>query len=166
MPTKEELIRRADLYALKHGLLLGEQLGFGVHGIVFVVASKTKPGRAAIKVHRREDSYCRERDVYLRLRDHGVNQVRGFHVPQLLGYDNELWVIDMEIVTRPFVLDFADAYLDEPPDYPAEVLAEWRIEKREQFGDRWPEVELILLSLERYGVYLVDVSPGNIAFSG
>jgi len=165
MPTKEELVRRADLYAQKHGLVLGEQLGFGVHGIVFVAASKSKPGRAAIKVHEREESYRRERDVYLRLRDHGIRQIRGFHVPQLLRYDNELWVIEMEIVTRPFVLDFADAYLDEPPDYPDEVLAEWRIEKQGQFGDRWPEVELILLSLKRYGVYLVDVSPGNIAFS-
>jgi hypothetical protein len=71
----------------------------------------------------------------------------------------------MEIVTWPFVLDFADAYLDKPPDYPDEVLAEWRTEKQGQFGDRWPEVELILLSLKRYGVYLVDVSHGNIAFS-
>ena len=112
-----------------------------------------------------EESYCRERDVYLRLRDHGINQIRGFHVPQLLGYDDELWVIEMEIVTRPFVLDFADAYLDEPPDFPDEVLAKWRTEKQEQFGDHWPEVELILLSLQRHGVYLVDVSPGNIAFS-
>ncbi len=166
MSTKEELIRRADLYAQKHGLVLGEQLGFGVHGIVFAAASKTKPGREAIKVHEREESYCRERDVYLRLRDHGISQIRGFHVPRLLRYDNELWVVEMEIVTRPFVLDFADAYLDQPPDYPDEVLAEWRTEKQEQFGDRWREVELILLSLKRYGVYLVDVSPGNIAFSG
>jgi hypothetical protein len=165
MPTKEELMRRADRYAHKHGLVLGDPLGFGVHGIVLVAASKNKPGRAAIKVHKREESYCRERDVYLRLRDIGVNQIRGSHVPQLLGYDDELWVVEMEIVTRPFVLDFADAYLDEPPDYPDEVLAEWRTEKQEQFGDRWPEVELILLSLQCYGVYLVDVSLGNIAFS-
>jgi hypothetical protein len=166
MPAKEELIRRADSYAQKHGLVLGDQLGFGVHGIVFVAASKTKPGRVAIKVHEREESYGRERDVYLRLRDRGVRQIRGFHVPQLLRHDDELWVIEMEIVTRPFVLDFADAYLDEPPDYPDEVLAEWRAEKREQFGDRWPEVELILLTLERYGVYLTDVSLGNVAFPG
>ncbi len=166
MPTKDELVRRADLYAQKHGLVLGEQLGSGVHGIVFVAASKTKPGRAAIKIHEREESYRRERDVYLRLRGHGIDQIRGFHVPQLLRYDNELWVIEMEIVTRPFVLDFADAYLDKPPDFSDEVLAEWRTEKKEQFGDRWPEVELILLSLERYGVYLVDVSPGNVAFPG
>ncbi len=165
MPTKEELIRRADRYARKHGLVPGEPLGFGVHGIVLVAASKNKPGRAAIKVHEREESYCRERDVYLRLRDHAINQIRSFHVPQLLRYDDRLWVVEMEIVTRPFVLDFADAYLDEPQDYPDEVLAEWRTEKQEQFGDRWPEVELVLLSLQRHGVYLVDVSPTNIAFS-
>lgn len=164
MPTKEELIRRANLYAQKHGLVLGEQLGFGVHGIVLVATSKAKPRRMAIKVHEREVSYRQERDVYLRLGDHGISQIRGFHVPRLLRYDDELWVIQMGIVTRPFVLDFADAYLDQPPDYSDEVLAEWRTEKREQFGDRWPEVELVLLSLKRYGVYLVDVSPGNIAF--
>lgn len=166
MPTKEELIRRADLYAQRHALVLGEQLGFGVHGIVFVATSKAKPGRVAIKIHEREVSYRQERDVYLRLREHGVSQVRGCHVPRLLRYDDELWVIEMGIVIRPFVLDFADAYLDRPPDFPDEVLAEWRAEKQGQFGDRWPEVELILLSLQRYGVYLIDVSPGNIAFSG
>ncbi|MFV1969026.1 MAG: hypothetical protein ACC628_26700 [Pirellulaceae bacterium] len=67
----------------------------------------------------------------------------------MLQYDDELWVIKMEVVTRPFVLDFAGAYLDKPPDYPEEVLADWRTEKQEQFGDRWPNVELILSSLER-----------------
>jgi len=165
MPTEEELIYRADSYAQRHAMVLGDQLGSGVHGIIFVAANKTKPGRVAIKIHKREESYSRERDVYLRLRNRAVSEIRGFHVPQLLRYDDELWVIEMEIVTRPFVLDFADAYLDESPDYPEEVLTEWRAEKREQFDDRWPEVELILLSLERHGVYLVDVSPNNIAFS-
>ena len=74
------------------------------------------------------------------------------------------WVIEMEVVTRPFVLDFAGAYLDTPPDYPDEVLADWRTEKQEQFGDRWPDVEAILRSLEQFGIYVADVSPGNVAF--
>ncbi|MEX1027991.1 MAG: hypothetical protein WD049_08300 [Candidatus Paceibacterota bacterium] len=163
MTTKEELLRRADLYAQRHGLVLGEQLGFGVHGIVFVVESQTEPGRAAIKVHEREAPYQRERDVYLRLQDRGVSEIRGCHVPGLLRYDDGLWMIEMEVVTRPFVLDFAGAYLDKPPDHSDDVLAEWRSEKEEQFGDRWPVVELILASLERYGIYMADVSPGNIA---
>ena len=165
MPTKQELLRRADLYAQRHGLVRGEQLGFGVHGIVFVVESQTKPGRSAIKAHEREEPYQRERNVYLRLQNHGVSEIHGCHVPGLLRYDNELWVIQMEVVTRPFVLDFAGAYLDQPPDYPDEVLTEWRTEKQEQFADHWPELEAILWSLERYGVYLVDVSPSNVALS-
>jgi len=102
--------------------------------------------------------------VYLRLLDRGVLEIRGCHVPQLLRSDDELWVIEMEVVKRPFVLDFAGAYLDTPPDYSDEVIAEWRADKQEQFGDRWPEVEAILASLERYGIFLVDVSPSNIAF--
>ena len=165
MVTEEELLRRADQYAQRNQLVLGEQLGFGVHGIVFVAESQTEPGRSAVKIHERESPYRRERDVYLRLRDHDVSEIRGCHVPGLLQYDNELWVIEMEIVTRPYVLDFAGAYLDKPPDYPDEVLAEWRADKQEQFGNRWPGVEAILWSLERNGIYLVDVSPSNVALS-
>ncbi len=162
---KNELVRRAHQYADQNGLTVGEQLGFGVHGIVFVVQSQRQPGFSAIKVHEREAPYCRERDVYLRLREHGVRQIRGCHVPRLLRHDDDLWVIEMEIVTRPYVLDFAGAYLDKPPDYSEEILTEWRAEKKEQFGDRWPEVESLLWSLERYGVYLADVSPSNVALA-
>ena len=67
MPTKQELLRRADLYAQRHGLVRDERLGFGVHGIVLVVESHTQPGRHAIKIHEREEPYQRERNVYLRL---------------------------------------------------------------------------------------------------
>src|SRR3989442_10236250 len=31
----------------------------------------------------------------------------------------------MSIVARPFVLDFAGAWLDTPPDFPGETWAEW-----------------------------------------
>jgi hypothetical protein len=71
----------------------------------------------------------------------------------------------MSVVTRPFVLDFAGAYLDHAPDFSDEVLAEWRAEKQEQFGPRWAEVQAILRDLEGYGVFMVDVNPGNVAFA-
>ena len=67
------------------------------------------------------------------------------------------------IVSRPFLLDFAGAYLDRRPDYPPEVTDEWRKEKEEQFGDNWAEVKLVLWELERMGIYMADVNPGNIA---
>jgi hypothetical protein len=120
--------------------------------------------QSAVKVHEREVEYRRERDIYLRLRDHGVAQVRGCEVPQMLRYDDELFVIEMTVVARPFVLDFAGAYLDRAPDFSEEVLADWRKEKQEQFGGRWPTVQAILGTLESFGVFMEDVSPGNISF--
>jgi hypothetical protein len=163
MNGKEEIVRRAELYAKRNKLVIAEQLGCGVHGTVFVAESQIESGRSAIKIHGQEASYCRERDVYLRLQEHGVTAIRNCEVPRLLHYDDGLWVVRMTVVTRPFVLDFAGAYLDEPPDFPEEVWDEWRERKQEQFGARWPEVEAVLSSLRIYDIHLLDVSPGNVA---
>ena len=70
----------------------------------------------------------------------------------------------MTVVSRPFLLDFAGAYLDWSPDFSDEVMADWRAEKLEQFGERWPEVEAILRILQTYGIFMIDVHPGNISF--
>ena len=70
----------------------------------------------------------------------------------------------MTMVSRPFVLDFAGAYLDVAPDFSEEVLAEWRAEKQEQCESRWPEVQSILRHLDAYGVFMVDVNPHNVSF--
>ena len=167
MNFKDDLERRAREYAQRHGLALGEQLGAGVHGIVFVTESQPEKGAAAacsaIKVHRQVPDYCREREVYLRLKEIGLVEIRGCHVPELVRFDDELWIIEMTVVTRPFVLDFAGAFLDQRPDFSEEVLTDWRGEKQEQFGPRWPEVEGILRFLEVHGIYMVDVSLNNIS---
>lgn len=92
-----------------------------------------------------------------------VTAIHGCHVPQLLPHDNEAWIIEMSVVSPPFVLDFAGALLDKAPDFSEEVLAEWRVEKQEQFGTRWPAVEAIVRALEGYGIYLLDVSPSNVS---
>ena len=60
--------------------------------------------------------------------------------------------------------DFAGAYLDARPEFPADVWADWEAEKREQFDKRWPMVQRILEAFENIGIYLLDVSAGNIAF--
>lgn len=70
----------------------------------------------------------------------------------------------MTVVARPFVLDFAGAYLDIPPEFPEETWAEWEAEKREQFESRWPIVQTVLAALEELDIHMVDVSPSNIAF--
>ena len=71
---------------------------------------------------------------------------------------------EMTIVQKPFVLDFAAAYLDVRPDFPEEVWAEWEADQREQFEERRPKVRAILDAFEGFGIYLLDVSPANVGF--
>ena len=144
--------------------MLTNRLGFGVHGSVFDAKNQTNGIRSAVKSYKHKRFYLRERNVYLRLKENAVMHIRGAAVPQLLDYDDDLWVIEMTIVKRPFVLDFAGAYLDFPPDYSEEVMADWATAKAEQFGKRWPEVQAILRALEEYEVYMADVNPGNVSF--
>jgi hypothetical protein len=168
MISQDELARRAREYAQRRGLLVGNQLGFGVHGRVFATECQpqTDPAilQSAIKIHYRNADYRREREVYLRLRENQVTTVRGCHVPRLLNYDDDLLILEMSIVTRPFILDFAGAFLDQPVDFSDEVLAEWHAEKQEQFGTtKWREVQSILRHLESLGIFMIDVTPNNIA---
>jgi hypothetical protein len=158
------LTQNAQLYAAQHQLRLAERLGFGIHGIIFVAENNSQGGKTAIKAHRSREPYQRERDVYKRLNSVGVSEILGFNVPQMIRSDDELRVIEMTVVARPFVLDFAGACLDVPPEFPEEVWAEWEAEKKEQFEARWPKVQAVLAALEELDIHMVDVSPSNIAF--
>ncbi|MFQ5734167.1 MAG: hypothetical protein ACE5KM_19700 [Planctomycetaceae bacterium] len=84
----------------------------------------------------------------------------------MLRFDDQLWVVEMEIVTPPFILDFAGAYLDQQPPYyrDEQMMAEWQAEKRDVFGERWGTVTGILARFRRHGIYLADVKYGNIEF--
>ncbi len=168
MGINDELMNRAREYSQRHSLVLGEHLGSGVHGIVFAAESQHEKGppvlRSAIKVHEHQPDFRRERDVYLRLKAHSIARIRDCNVPQLLRYDDDLLILEMTVVTRPFVLDFAGAFLDKSPDFSDEVLSDWHTEKREQFGKRWPEVQAILGALSAYGIFMIDANPGNISF--
>lgn len=164
MSFKDEPLRRARQYVTGRGLTLGGELGFGHQGVVWMTEGQTERGeQTAVKAYQREPEYVRERDAYLRLLECDVREIRGCNVPQFIDCDDELWILEMTIVTRPFLLDFAGAYLDWSPDFSEEVMADWRAEKLEQFGERWPEVEAILRILQTYGIFMIDVHPGNIA---
>jgi hypothetical protein len=65
----------------------------------------------------------------------------------------------------PFVIDFGKAYLDQPPDYSAEALAEWWVEREELYEPhQWPLVRRVLASLAAHGIHYFDPQPGNIRF--
>lgn len=116
-----------------------------------------------MKFHRHAAPYEREKLAYERLCELKLTSVRGFHIPQFLDYDDVSLTIEMTVVPRPFVLDFAATWLDEPPEFPEDAWHE-SLEKREQFGERWPEVQRVLAVLRSYGLFMFDVSPTNIAF--
>ena len=69
----------------------------------------------------------------------------------------------MTMVTRPFCLDFAAAFLDEIPSHYPPLDAAWLAEKREQFGEDWEKVRLVLEKLKSIGIIQTDVSPTNIS---
>jgi hypothetical protein len=163
-PTVDITIKNARAYAARNDLVVVERLGFGIHGSVHVVEHKIKRKKSAIKAHRAPEFFLRERAVYELLSRAGVTEVLGFHVPQFICADEELQVIEMTIVTRPFVLDFAGAYVGGRPEFSEEIWAAWEAEKREQFGSRWRTVQTVIGALEGLGVHLLDVSPTNIAF--
>jgi hypothetical protein len=160
----ERLIPNAALYASQRGLELAEILGSGKDGIVLVAKHKGRPADVAIKVLRWDEAYLPEKLAYERLKKLGVSRVLDFNVPQLVGSEDALRVIEMTIVKTPFVLDFAGAHLDARPEFSGEIWADWEAEKREQFEDRWPQVLRVLDAFEALGVYLLDVSPSNITF--
>lgn len=159
----EELIESARSYAEKHGLILGEHLGSGIHGSVWTLMRGPRPV-GALKIHGSDGAYRRERDVYLRLAERGVGKVRGLSVPELIRCDDSLLALEMTIVSPPRVLDFGADRLDWPPDFSDEIWAEWERKNQEQFGEDWPAVKVILGEFEDMGIYLLDPSPANIRF--
>ena len=162
---EDAFMQNALTYAARHELRFAERLGFGVHGIIHVAEQKLRGGKTALKAHHETDPYPRKRETYERLRRAGVTEILGFNVPQFIRADDELSVIEMTIVARPFVLDFAGTCLDRRPDFSEEAWAVWESEKREQFDVRWLVVLRVLAALEEFGIYMLDVSPGNVAFA-
>lgn len=92
-----------------------------------------------------------------------VHHLAGFNVPALIHHDAEWQAIEMGLVGRPFVLDFAQAYLDFPPDFSPEVWEETVHLWSQRYGDDWPRVQRLLDAMEGMGVYYLDVHRGNIS---
>jgi len=96
--------------------------------------------------------YFNERDTYLRLQEWGVtNKLGQFWIPQLVGYCDELQVVEMDLMDDPpYVIDFAKVRLDRPPDFSDEVVQDMHAQGQELFEHRWPEVLVLLDDLESY----------------
>ena len=153
-------------YASRNRMVVRESLGSGIHGQVHFIQTTAAAGGSALKVYHAREFYQRELMVYERLRVAQIREVLGFAVPQRIRSDDELLALEMTVVERPYVLDFAGAYLDnDAPWFEAEKWEMWEADKREKFGVRWPEVQAVLAALESFGIHMLDVNPGNVAFA-
>jgi len=155
------LREKAEAYAISRGIELIGPLGAGLEGSTWHVESKQNLVSWAVKMHRHAAPYRQERNCYHRLT--GTTEVAGFQVPQLLRADDEWLAIEMTIVERPFVLDFAQTFLDFPPDFTDEVWEERIHTWSELYGDDWPMVRRLLHDLENFEIYYLDVHRQNIA---
>ncbi len=122
---------------------------------------------SAVKVFYLPDKFETELSCYERLKSYGVNQIFGHNVPVLEGYDRELRVIEITFVQSPYLLDFGKATLDHPPRYLQDESDLRRIQSQHvsEFGDRWPQVNALLHTLEtKYGIFYLDARRANISF--
>lgn len=134
-----------------------EALGSGQDGNVW---STDRP--SAIKVFLYHKLYINERSVYLRLREQNVRKIKEFNIPMLFDFDNELLIVEMELVSPPFIVDFAGASLDQMPSLISESWDEWEQARIEQFEDDWKRAKSAWWALQAHGVYLNDLHPGNV----
>jgi hypothetical protein len=159
----EELLEKLGCFEAKYGVRRIRRLGSGIHGIVFLMRSERGDWRA-VKILGLCAAFERECEVYGRLRGLGVTEIRGHQVPILLRVDDALLAIEMSVVERPFVLDFASAYLDFPPKFAEGAMEHLDEEMRENFGFHYEDARRILEELEEHGIYQTDPSPRNIGF--
>jgi hypothetical protein len=143
-------------YVDAHLIETDELLGYGIEGFVWRTSRNT-----ALKIHRLKSDYNQERDVYFRLRDRTLRRLSGFTIPLLLNCDDSCLALELSIVKRPFLLDFARAYLDSP--FPELDDPAWLAERARKFGRDWPDVLRLLRALFQYGISYRDVHPGNIS---
>jgi hypothetical protein len=121
----------------------------------------------AVKFFDRTDRFDRELEVYRILTDMDIHEVAGHRIPTLTNWDESLRAIEMTIVERPFVLDFAGAKRpEEVPDFEQHVWDEHLEHLQELFGDRWADANHVAeMFRQATGFVLLDIHPGNIAFA-
>ncbi len=121
---------------------------------------------SAIKIIRNRKNYVDELEAYKRLQSAGVRQLCGFAVPWLLGSDDELQAIEMEIVQKPYLLDFGKVYFDgeQLHIYDPRDLQQDRNRSQSLYSTAdWSRVAMALHVLEsQFGIYYADARPSNI----
>ncbi|HEY7116926.1 MAG TPA: hypothetical protein VH475_10090 [Tepidisphaeraceae bacterium] len=80
-----------------------------------------------------------------------------------MTYSEKLHVLEISIVMKPFLLDFAAATVDRPNDFTEDAMATWWTSVEEDFGDDFPIARDIFWGLkQQHGIYYWDLKPRNL----
>jgi len=150
---KSNAYDRAQRYAKSKGMTIEKLFGDGCDGYVLATSAGT-----AVKAFNFPQLFCRELEIYEYLKRWDITEVHGFHIPKLVASNSDLSVIEMTVVSPPFVLDFVSARIEVPIEYDEE----WIARRMEEFEDDWPLVKQVIWGFEQHGIYLSDVHPRNI----
>lgn len=140
-----------------------KKVGSGINGIVFFTSRGS-----AVKIFARRADFTKELYAYKILEERDVSEVCGFNVPHLVASSEENMIIEMSLVQRPFLLDFASCCIDiDPRDAHGEEWLDQYVERIEyQHEDRSEEVFRVYNALARKtGIYHTDLRPTNIGFA-
>jgi hypothetical protein len=134
-------------------------LGWGLDGVVYAHPSVAN----AVKIHKNPESFEKELAAYQRLYSNRVDKLGDFAVPTLMTYSRKLGVLEISIVKKPFLLDFAAATVDKPNDFTPDAMSDWWDRVRDDFGDDFETARDVFWSLKRlHGIYYWDLKPRNL----
>ena len=108
----------------------------------------------AIKAFYYSAPFLNELEVYRYLKRWNITEVTGFHIPELVGSDEGLRIIEMSVVMPPFILDFVEAQIDQPIERDDDAVSGLA----ELFESDWDRVKFAIWKLEEHGIYLTDRS--------
>jgi hypothetical protein len=163
MSDRQQLLDRAQKYADANGIRISSivEFGHGMDGSVWVSNRES-----AIKVIRNRKNYADELESYRRLQREDIRFLCGFAVPRLIGFNDELQVIEMNVVQKPYLLDFGKVHFDgeERRIFDESELSRERTAARSRYtAADWSRVAMVLHTLQsKYGIYYVDPRPTNI----
>jgi hypothetical protein len=132
------------LSLIDHAVKIQGYLGGGTDGDVWKTSDAT-----AVKVFKYDFGFFNERDSYERLARFGfVESIDGFWIPKMLGSNEELMVVEMDLMQHPpYILDFAKVRIDRPPDFSDDVIQFHNEQGRERFEHNWPAVQSLMSTL-------------------
>ena len=125
-------------------------LGWGVSGFVFLSPDL----QTAIKVHH-----------YPEVRQHRITSLHGLVIPKLRNYDSARRLIQIDVVSPPYLLDFAGVrYTD--PEFSEDTMRDIHATIEERFGNNAHIAYAVYHSLKKIGIYYLDLRQSNLNIEG